>query len=223
MRDDILIPCIRFNIPIPNPSTTQLSQLQATLSAQTSIPTSQLKLIFKGAVLRDPSLTISSYGITNESTLVLVGKEGEVPTAPPPQSSSNKNNNAASAAAKKKKQPETDTESVLVDWIRSLVNSTLEPLEASIATFLSYTRTPSSDPDAQVNRPKNIPKFEILQREHARLSELLLRGLLDLDSVDVPSHWTDARKERKEGVRKVQGELNKVDEAWGERKKLGAH
>lgn len=206
-----------------------MSQLQATLSAQTSIPTSQLKLIFKGAVLRDPSLTISSYGITNESTLVLVGKEGEIPTAPPSQSSSNKNTNNnnntknASAAVKKNKQPETDTESVLVDWIRSLVNSTLDPLEASIATFISYTRTPSSDPnaDGHVNRPKNIPKFEILQREHARLSELLLRGLLDLDSVDVPSQWTDARKERKEGVRKVQGELNRVDEAWGERKKLG--
>jgi hypothetical protein len=191
-------------------------------------------LIYKGAVLKDPSLTIGSYGITNESVLVLVGKEGEIPNAPPSTASGSGSGSAAgsgsgagasSAANKKKKQPETDTESVLVDWIRSLVTSTLDPLAASIATFVSYTRTrpASSDPDVdvEVNRPRNIPKFEILQREHARLSELLLRGLLDLDSVDVPSQWTEARKERKEGVRRVQGELNRVDEAWGERKKLG--
>jgi len=158
---------------------------------------------------------------------VLVGKEGEIPSAPPPTANPNGigsggSTNGANTANKKKKQPETDTESVLVDWIRSLVTSTLDPLAASIATFVSYTRTrPDTGPDVEVNRPKNIPKFEILQREHARLSELLLRGLLDLDSVDVPSQWTEARKERKEGVRRVQGELNRVDEAWGERKKLG--
>jgi hypothetical protein len=45
-----------------------------------------------------------------------------------------------------------------------------------------------------------------------------LRGLLDLDGVEIPSEWQEARKERKEGVRKVQGELTKVDDAWGEKK-----
>jgi len=45
-----------------------------------------------------------------------------------------------------------------------------------------------------------------------------LRGLLDLDGVEIPSEWQTARKERKEGVRRVQGELNRVDEAWGEKK-----
>jgi hypothetical protein len=47
-----------------------------------------------------------------------------------------------------------------------------------------------------------------------------LRGLLDLDGVDIPSGWGDARQARKDGVKRVQGELNKVDGAWGERKKL---
>jgi hypothetical protein len=45
--------------------------------------------------------------------------------------------------------------------------------------------------------------------------------LLDLDGVEIPGGWADARLARKEGVKKVQGELTKVDEAWGERKKLG--
>ena len=197
----------RYNIPIPNPSTTPLSQLQATLSAQTSIPTTQLKLIHKGAVLKDNTLTLSSYGIVDGTQLVMIGKEGEIPSAPEPRQQ---------IVKKKNKQPETDTESVLTDWIRSLVNSTLDPLGASIATFLSYTRQPKEG--EEINRPKQIPKDDVLQREHARLSELLLRGLLDLDGVEIPSEWQTARKERKEGVRRVQGELNRVDEAWGEKK-----
>jgi hypothetical protein len=58
--------------------------------------------------------------------------------------------------------------------------------------------------------------------EHARLSELLLRVLLDLDNVEIPSEWTHARAERKAGVKAVQERLTKVDDAWGDRKKLGS-
>ena len=123
--------------------------------------------------------------------------------------------NASGPIKGKVKQPDTATESVLVDWIKGLVEGTLGPLQPSIATFISYTSPKAT------NRPAQIPKFDVLQKEHARLSEVLLRGLLDLDSVEIPSGWADARKERKEGVKRVQAELTKVDEAWGERKKLG--
>lgn len=209
----------KFNIPIPNPSVTPLSQLLATLSAQTSIPLPQLKLIYKGAVLKDQSLTLGSYGITDGAVLVLVGKEGEVPNAPPHAGSSSGAGGAkagsGAAAAGKKRQPETDQEFVLVEYIQGLVKNLLEPLRPAIITFISQT-----DPKA-TNRPAQIPTFEVLQREHARLSELLLRGLLDLDGVEVPGGWAEARKERKEAVKNVQAQLTRVDEAWGERKKLG--
>lgn len=164
-------------------------------------------------MLKDPLLTLTSYGIKDGSTLVLIGKEGEVPN---PSSSSTPKPSSAPAASKKKKQPDTQTESVLVDYIRFLSTSLLDPLRPALVTFASQ-----ADPRA-TNKPAYIPKFEVLQREHARLSEMLLRGLLDLDSVEIPSGWADARKERKEGVRVVQQELSKVDEVWGERKKLGA-
>lgn len=201
----------RFNIPIPKPSITPLSTLLQTLSHHTSLPLNQLKLVYKGAVLKDPSLTISSYGIVEGSTLVLIGKEGDVPSAPAPKPTSA----TPGPIRGKAKQPQTDSEPVLTEWIANLVKSTLEPLQASIATFISYTSPKAT------NRPKQIPAFDVLQKEHARLSEILLRGLLDLDSVEVQSGWTEARKERKEGVKRVQAELTKVDEAWGERKKLG--
>ena len=167
-------------------------------------------------MVKDPSLTISSYGLTDGAILVLVGQSGEAPgSTAPALSTTTPTTNAKGPIRGKVKQPETTSEQVLIDWIANLVKSTLDPLQASIATFISYT-----SPHA-TNRPAQIPGFDMLQQEHARLSELLLRGLLDLDSVDIQNGWTDARKERKEGVRRVQGELTRVDEAWGERKKLG--
>ena len=189
---------------------TPLSTLLATLSTQTGLPLNQLKLVHKGAVLKDQSLTLSAYGLTDASTLVLVGKGGSVPgPAGPPKT-------PAGPGITKNRQPETTTESVLVEWIQHVVSSLLNPLQPSIVTFVSH-----SDPNA-TNRPAQIPGFEVLQREHARLSEMLLRGLLDLDGVEIPNGWAEARKERKEGVRRVQGELTRVDEAWGARKKIGA-
>ena len=185
---------------------TPLSKLLATLSTQTGLPLDQLKLIYKGAVLKDQSLTLGSYGIGDGATLVLVGKGGQVLGGPP---------KADPPGPKKNKQPDTSTEAVLVDWIRNLVSGLLDPLQPSVVTFISHT-----DPKA-TNRPAQIPSLETLQREHARLSEMLLRGLLDLDSVEIPNGWAEARKERKEGVKRVQSELTRVDDAWGERKKMG--
>ncbi|ORY27215.1 hypothetical protein BCR39DRAFT_469644, partial [Naematelia encephala] len=203
----------RFNISIPQPSLTPLSTLLATLSNQTGLDLNQLKLIYKGAVLKDQSLTVSSYGITDGSTLVLIGKNGDIPTSG--QKSASTSTSTSTVVPKKNKQPETTSESVLVEWIHNLVKNLLDPLQPSIATFISQT-----NPNA-TNRPKQIPSFQVLQKEHARLSEMLLRGLLDLDGVDIPSGWAEARKQRKDGVRRVQGELTRVDDSWGERKRVG--
>lgn len=191
----------RFNVPIPSPATTSLSQLIATLAAETSLPQDQLKLVYKGAVLKDTALTLEQYGLQDGSLLVLVGKT-EAPTATP------------ATTVKKRSQPDTTSEPVLIDYINGIVSSLVDPLRPSIVTFISQV-----DP-ASVNKPAVIPKFEVLQREHARLSESLLRGLLELDGVTVPPEWGAARQARKDGVKRVQGELNKVDGAWGERKKL---
>lgn len=197
----------RFNIPIPNADVTPVSQLAGTLSHQTGIPPEQLKLVYKGAVLKDTSLTISSYGITDGANITLVGKEGPVPSAPQPPAQQQ-------VVKKKNKQPDTDSEQVLVDWIRGVVNSVVDPLEAAIATFV-HQAAPKGE-----NKPKVAQSFEMLQREHARISEFLLRGLLDMDGVEIPSGWTEARAERKAGVKRLQGELTKVDDAWGNRKRL---
>ncbi|EIW69375.1 hypothetical protein TREMEDRAFT_73829 [Tremella mesenterica DSM 1558] len=215
----------RFNIPIPTPNLTPLSQLIATLSTQTGLPIGSFKLISKGSVLRDPSSTIASYGITDGSVLVLVGKSGEVPH------DSKTSIKPSGKIGGKNRQPETTNQVVLVDWIKNLVEGILKPLEPSLKTFEANTMLKGNDTKMGVdeddkgekgNGLKEIPEFGLLQKEHARLSELLLRGLLDLDGVDIPSEWNEARKERKEGVKRVQAELTSLDEAWA-RRKSGNH
>lgn len=170
-----------------------------------------MKLIYKGAQMRDKSLTLSAYGVTDGSLITVVGSNESVPSAPsatptpPPQQ----------PVKKKNKQPETDNEQVLTDWIHNYVAGVVDPLEAAVHTFVSQTSPKAT------NRPKHIPPFDALQKEHARLSEMLLRGLIDMDGVEIPSAWTNARAERKAGVKRIQGDINKIDEAWGDRKLLG--
>ncbi|KAF5370742.1 hypothetical protein D9758_001944 [Tetrapyrgos nigripes] len=54
-------------------------------------------------------------------------------------------------------------------------------------------------------------------KEHARLSELLLQSLLRLDAVSADPEWEHARKERKAAVKEVQGFLDRLDESWRNR------
>lgn len=64
------------------------------------------------------------------------------------------------------------------------------------------------------------PTYEKLQMAHARLSELLLQGLLRLDGIDIPNEYSEARKERKEAIRSVQCRLDEVDRVWSEVKRV---
>jgi hypothetical protein len=67
----------------------------------------------------------------------------------------------------------------------------------------------------------DVPTLTAIHQAHMKLSELLLQGLLKLDSIDVPSPFTKSRAARKEAVRKVQNALNLVDAGWKNAK--GAH
>ena len=53
-----------------------------------------------------------------------------------------------------------------------------------------------------------------MQKEHARLGELLLQSLLRLDAISSDGDWEDARRERKAAVKEVQALLDKLDDAW---------
>ncbi|KAG7098725.1 hypothetical protein E1B28_000638 [Marasmius oreades] len=55
------------------------------------------------------------------------------------------------------------------------------------------------------------------EKEHMRLSELLLQSLLRLDAVSPEPTWEAARRDRKNAVKEVQGYIDQLDDAWRSR------
>lgn len=98
--------------------------------------------------------------------------------------------------------------------IDSLVTTTLEKLDGYLKKYLAQ---PGGDPAAAAAAAATggeAPKLTKAEnyKQHAFLSENLLQLLLKLDGIEIPnSEYTDARKFRKESIRKVQGILEQVD------------
>lgn len=97
----------------------------------------------------------------------------------------------------------TQTESGLIDRITHIRDTAIEP-------FLP-----------KFEAVKNTPPAERQDQDFLILSEGLLQALLKLDGIEVPhSEWTEARKCRKESVRKVQGYLDQADQMKEEHKEF---
>lgn len=104
-----------------------------------------------------------------------------------------------SAAAGKRPAPEASAPALdeprVAAQIDSLVNNTLTKLRPDLQGLFSL-------PIEQARQEK---------QKHLYLSEMLLQTLLKLDGFEVDPRWTEARKVRKEGIKKVQGILDRVD------------
>ena len=64
--------CFLIAITLTIPPTLHISNLLALLSVRTSIPAEDLRLVFAGKHLNDPSSTLVDYSVQRESTLHLV-------------------------------------------------------------------------------------------------------------------------------------------------------
>ncbi|KAM0748888.1 hypothetical protein T439DRAFT_340190 [Meredithblackwellia eburnea MCA 4105] len=113
-----------------------------------------------------------------------------------------------------------DDEPTVISKIDALVKNAVTEWEPKIGDLEAYLKQrqaasgeaagkkadPEADPEeveAQIEAPN--------PRLPAMLSEVLLQSLLKLDSIDIPSTYTSARKERKDAVRSLQGCLDRVD------------
>lgn len=106
----------------------------------------------------------------------------------------------SSLAAGKRPAADAQSNSALdeprvIAQIDSLVQNTLTKLRPELQGLFSL-------PIEQARQEK---------QKHLYLSEMLLQTLLKLDGFEVDSRWTEARRVRKEGIKKVQGILDRVD------------
>ncbi|KAL7411168.1 hypothetical protein BDY24DRAFT_396829 [Mrakia frigida] len=204
-------------LPLPPFSTTLLA-LRSQLSQLTSLPPQSFKLVFAGGVMTDDKLLLSQYGIKDGSTLAIIGKPGAKEQIMNVERELGAARQAGGAGGEKKKGAgeQLQTQPKLVESIRAKVKATREALGGQVEEF----------EEAAANGPvptPSTPAYATLQKQHATLGEQLLQLLLWLDGVQCPATWEEARRERKEGVRDVQGWLDRVDKAWKGAKDRAAH
>lgn len=145
--------------------------------------------------------------------LAAASPSGSVATAP---------GGADAAAAAASTEDKVDSEETVQSRIRQIAVHKLDELEPQVKQVEAWlaqeqARRAAAGPDAQADADAPPPPKRML----LYLSENLLQGLLKLDSTEIPSGYTEARKERKEAVRRVQEVLDRVDAAKEGWKKLG--
>lgn len=96
------------------------------------------------------------------------------------------------------------------------VEEWLSQAQAQAQASASSAATATADPSSPAADAPAPPSRTLLF-----LSEVLLQGLLKLDAFEIPSQYADARKERKDAVKRVQATLDRVDAAKEGWKKLG--
>lgn len=93
-------------------------------------------------------------------------------------------------------------------WLARATAAGIVPaVDASPAEVVVAVEGSDAPPPAPTPEPIETPTSRTL----IYLSEGLLQLLLKLDSLDIPSTFMEARKARKEGVRKLQGALDRLD------------
>ena len=95
--------------------------------------------------------------------------------------------------------PFKNTEQAQISTIQSEISAVSNSLLPAHSQFLSDLST--------------YPKHS-LEKEHARLAELLLQALLRIDAIVPERDWDTARAHRKAAVRQLQSLLDQLDSAW---------
>jgi len=174
---------LRFHLPLPPPDT-PLSVLRGILSQHTHLPPHTFQLIFAGAIMKNDSASIASYGIVPGCSIYIYQPSSAQRTA-----------SSAPAA----RTPQSTLQS-----LQSELDNVRSTLSTPIGEFMS-----SLPP----HNPTPPPRTQLAQT-HTRLGEMLLQSLLRLDAIVPEPSWDEVRLARKNAVKEVQGLLDRLDASW---------
>lgn len=116
-------------------------------------------------------------------------------------------------------EKKVESEETIQKRIKQISTEKLQELEPQVTQVEGWIVDQKKERESQSEgdkKPAGPPPRILLY-----LSEILLQGLLKLDSIEIPSGYENARKERKEAVKQVQDVLDRVDRAKDEWKKSG--
>ncbi|CAG8785768.1 30709_t:CDS:2, partial [Gigaspora margarita] len=166
---------------------TTLKQLKERLKEITGVPINGQKLVFSGAIMKDETATLSSFGLQPFSKLILMGSKPNAKDLAQTTSGSSEEH----ALIARISQSVEKTKTNLIPQIESF--------ETSVATYLS---TENND---------DTVKSKLAEAHHC-IVETLMQSILTLDSVVCPPEFETARQKRREAVKFTQGLIDRVDE-----------
>ncbi|CCF48711.1 hypothetical protein NDA11_007584 [Ustilago hordei] len=197
-----------------------LGHLRHEISSITSLAFEKIKLIHRGLVMRDDRLPLTAYGLSEGSRIGLVAsrEEGDKPGAK--QSVGVGALSVGEQKAREKKAKEADTsEQALMDRIAEALDTARKHLFPDVVKVEQAVKEKEDGKEKEGGKEgEGGMEWGQVPDTHRRVSELLLRQLLALDSVNVNSDTT--RQARKVAVKQVQSHLDRLDAAWGKYKSL---
>ncbi|GAA6048458.1 hypothetical protein JCM3770_003767 [Rhodotorula araucariae] len=116
---------------------------------------------------------------------------------------------------------QAESEEALRARIRDVAGQKLDELEPQVAQVEAWLAQARAAREHQGADNEGAGTAAPPARTLLFLSEVLLQGLLKLDAIEIPGAYADARRERKDAVRRVQETLDRVDAAKEGWKKLG--
>ncbi|RIB16622.1 hypothetical protein C2G38_2189448 [Gigaspora rosea] len=164
---------------------TTLKQLKERLKEITGVPINGQKLVFSGAIMKDETATLSSFGIQPFSNLTLMGL---IPNAKDLAQTTSGSSEEHALITRISQSVEKTT--ILIPQIESI--------ETSVTTYLS-----SENNDDTV-------KSKLAEAHHC-IVETLMQSILTLDSVVCPQEFVTARQKRREAVKFTQGLIDRIE------------
>ncbi|CAG8616530.1 14372_t:CDS:2 [Funneliformis caledonium] len=160
---------------------TTLKQLKERLKKVTGVPVNGQKLVFSGAVMKDNTVKLGSFGLHPFSKILLIVQTS---TGSPEEH----------ALIKRISESIEKTRTKLIPQIESF--------EISISSFLSEQDNDKDTTDTIKSK---------LVETHHYIVEALMQTLLTLDDVACPPEFETARKKRREAVKYTQDLIDRVD------------
>ncbi|GAA5952999.1 hypothetical protein JCM3765_003028 [Sporobolomyces pararoseus] len=128
---------------------------------------------------------------------------------------------AEEASERVEPEKKVESEETIQKRIKQISTEKLAELEPQVTQVEGWIVDQKKDKEATKAEGGEEKKAGPPPRILLYLSEILLQGLLKLDSIEIPSGYENARKERKEAVKQVQDVLDRVDRAKEDWKKSG--
>ncbi|OZJ05140.1 hypothetical protein BZG36_01396 [Bifiguratus adelaidae] len=170
-----------------------LGDLRQKCSEVTAVPVGGIKLLYSGAVMKDDSAILWSFGLRPNSKVLMMG------TKPNAQDVIN---HTTTGNAEELAMIQTVNE--VLKRTQQLLLPKIQDHEANVRHYVDAHR--NRDHASSLTKP---PKPLVDMQTY--LSEHLMQALFALDSVMPPSEFQKARQSRKDGVKMIQGWQDRVD------------